>query len=181
METREHAPHQQINQELIGLALKNLLHDNPSGNLLEAGVELSQGAFRIVYQKKPFPRSTKSFTVIVSLSDSLGKAAFREFRFSATSGRSFKVGSVVKTMPAYQSNGYGAGLMMSSDIVIVDALSRFPELEGKHVTAEIIDNSGGKPVNGAVPDRTKWSSYFAQRLGYTCVDPEKGLWRKVYQ
>ena len=79
-----------------------------------------------------------------------------------------------------QSQGYGSGLLLCTNIVIEDAMRRYPEFRGKLVTGHIADGSLGREENGQeTVSRKGWASYFAKQLGYT--ETKKGIWEKVYQ
>lgn len=77
-----------------------------------------------------------------------------------------------------QSLGYGSGLMMCTNIVIEDAIKRYPEFREKLVTARISDEAQSVDIDENV-NREGWTSYFAKQLGYTEI--KKGIWERVYQ
>lgn len=81
------------------------------------------------------------------------------------------------TRPQFEGKGFGSALISVQDSLIRDLLRRFPELfTGYSVTAYLHDvahkNSSLNPKQ-----RTKWTSYWAERLGYQDQNP----WKKVYQ
>lgn len=72
--------------------------------------------------------------------------------------------------------------MLCTNIVLEDAVRRYPEFRGKLVTCHVSDISVGLRKRQEQVIRNGWTSYLAKQLGYTYIKEERaGIWEKVYQ
>lgn len=172
------------NIEAVREAFQGLLEQNKAIGLvpITTHVTLLEGAYVALYRKET--DLERLFTIQTGIYDPRERilASTRNYFFSERSSTRIKVMSSSTTQARYQSRGLGSGLLLLSDLIIEDAVRRYPELHGKLVEAEIVDRAKGKGnrLDGSGIRRKKWTSTFAELLGYECTDPYEGVWRKVY-
>ena len=131
----------------------------------------------------PYSSSSASLGLRI-LTGNRDELALRSFLFqqSLSSDTIVGVTSESRTIEDHESNGFGTGLILISNEVLIDVKKRYPErFQGKTLLARIFDTAigQGEDENGAPRNRRNWSSYFAQRLGYE-HNPKNGYWTKKY-
>jgi hypothetical protein len=89
-----------------------------------------------------------------------------------------KIKSNSATRKEFEGHGLGSALISLQDEFIADLIRRYPErFTGNEITAYMYDLSEKRNTNG--PQKfTRWTSYWAERLGYTHSGP---AWEKKYQ
>jgi len=144
----------------------------------------SKGEMELKYRRDKFDRSKLSSIAIILISPKTGKwIAQRDYDIFIEQENPNEViieGMVNVKEAQDQSLGYGSGLLMCTNIVIEDAIRRYPEFRGKLVIGRISDAATGREENGQeTVSREGWTSHLAKQLGYTNI--KGGNWEKVYQ
>lgn len=178
----------EINKLAIINGIKQLVTDPyiKEGEPVYTHILGSNGEMKLEYVRQKL--GDKNIFIYINLINpkTNDRIAYREYHYFIGGGKEnpneIKIDGYVEVDEQEQSRGYGAGLMLGTNIVLEDAVRRYPEFRGKMVTGHIVDSSiniDKEEFDQIAENREGWTSYFVKQLGYKNVG--EGTWEKVYQ
>lgn len=171
---------QEANRQAVVAAFRTLVQQHPKidiGESVEVPVTLTEGTRRFRYERGTIPNMFH-FIDISILTEGEEPLVNREFLLYERPPNLIEIESTVRTQPEAQSKGYVSGLMLLSDDVIEHAINSFG-WDSNRVVARIIDSA--RPQYRTSVERDRWSTTYAQKLGYRRDQFKEDSWVKVYR